>query len=241
MSTNFKLFIICLCVPAFVFAQQPEPIPDQYIVVLKESAAQPVKKQEKRNNNREQKAAANKPARDRALAKVKAIHEKLNINSSAIISEFTEIIVGFSAKLNAQEKQALENDPEVEAVIQDYVIEIGPMNTEPDPSDIGFMENKLQGNNFSNNSGPFESLNHESIDLPAQYVGCNITNSGGLQRVHLNRLLYGFWIRESISIILTLTLSLNMESHLFSCILLLMMTMDMERTAPVLLRQKITQ
>lgn len=179
MNTKFKFFIICLCLSTFVLAQQPEPIPNQYIVILKESAAQPVKKQEKKNNNREQKAAANKPARDRALAKVKAIHEKMNIQSSAIINEYTEILVGFSAKLNSQEKQALEDDPEVEAVLQDYVVEIGPMNIEPDPSDLGYIENNLQDKNFSNKSGPLENLDHESIELPAQYLGCNITKSGG--------------------------------------------------------------
>jgi len=184
MKTKFKLLTACICLSAFVFAQQPQPIPDQYIVILKESASQPVKKQEKKNNNREQKAAANKPARDKALAKVKAIHEKKNIKSSAIISEYTEIMVGFSAKLTAQEKKALEDDPEVEAVIQDYVIEIDPMNPEPNPSDVGFMDYEQKNSGISIESGP--SLNssptdvdHEAIELPAQYLGCNITKAGG--------------------------------------------------------------
>lgn len=179
MKKKILLSLTCLCISVLIFAQQPQPIPDQYIVILKESAAEPVKKQEKKNNNREQKAAANKSARDKALAKVKAIHEKKNIRSSAIIGEYTDIMVGFSAKLTAQEKKALEDDPEVEAVIQDYVIEIGPMNTEPNPSDVGVIEHNQRGNNFSQESGPSAGKDHETIELPAQYLGCNITKAGG--------------------------------------------------------------
>lgn len=179
MKKKILLPALCICIFSFVMAQQPELIPDQYIVVLKESAAQPVKKQEKKINNREQKAAANNPARLKALAKVKEIHEKKGIKSSAIINEYTEIMVGFSAKLTGQEKRALEEDPEVEAVIQDYVIEIGPMTTEPNPSDVGYLDYRQEIGNGSNESGPSAEADHEQIDLPAQYLGCNITRSGG--------------------------------------------------------------
>ena len=65
-------------------SQAPILIPDQYVVVLRESFAKPVVKQEKHNKSRQQKAKDNQPARDRNLQKVKDVLAKNNIKEAAV-------------------------------------------------------------------------------------------------------------------------------------------------------------
>jgi subtilisin family serine protease len=99
-----------------------KPIPDQYIVILKESAAKPVVKQQKKNNNREQKEKDNKPARDQNLKKIKDVQDKKKIKESSVLATFADLVVGFSAKLSKEEVDALKSDSDVEGVYQDYEI-----------------------------------------------------------------------------------------------------------------------
>lgn len=94
-------------------------IPDQYVVVLKESVAIPVIKEGKRNKNRQQKAKDNQPARDQNLKKVKDLLGKNKIKEDAVRHYYADVLVGFSAKLSKTEVGVLRSDPNVKAVYQD--------------------------------------------------------------------------------------------------------------------------
>lgn len=167
-------------------AQQPKPIPGQYIVVLKESSAEPVIKKQKKNNNREQKEKDNKPEREKNLKKVKEVQEKKNIKSSSVLNEYADVVVGFSAKLNENEKKALESDEDVAGVYQDYVVELPPITIEPNPSDVGSIHNKNMHADYEElQSGPFwiadidNTYYHKGFIPAAQVVPCGITKAGG--------------------------------------------------------------
>lgn len=152
MRTKFFLTTLLVFGLIFAFGQEPVAIPGQYIVELKESAAKPVVKEQKKNNNREQKAKDNQAAREKNMNKIKELKQKKNIKESAVLSEFADVVVGFSAKLTDEEVKNLKADPDVEGVYPDYVVALGPITEEPAPSDV---------------------------NASAQYVGCNITKAGG--------------------------------------------------------------
>lgn len=99
--------------------QPPKPIPDQYIVVLKESAASPVVKQQKKNEDREEKFKDNDNARENNLKKLKELRTLKNIKEENVKNNYTDVIVGFAAKLSKDQAEALKNDPQVEAVYPD--------------------------------------------------------------------------------------------------------------------------
>ena len=99
--------------------QPPRPIPDQYIVVLKESAASPVVKQQKKNEDREEKFKDNDNARENNLKKLKELRTLKNIKEENVKNNYTDVIVGFAAKLSKDQAEALKNDPQVEAVYPD--------------------------------------------------------------------------------------------------------------------------
>src|SRR5688500_18241850 len=82
----------------------PKPIPGQFIVVLKESAAKPVIKNQRKSEDREEKVKLNAEQRQQTLSKVRQVQSKRNIKSAAIVSEFADVLAGFSAKLSATEK-----------------------------------------------------------------------------------------------------------------------------------------
>jgi hypothetical protein len=99
--------------------QQPKPIPDQYIVVIKESAATPVIKQQKKNEDREQKFKDNNNTRETNLKKLNDVKERKNIKEESVKNNYSDAIVGFAAKLSKEEADALKNDPEVAGVYPD--------------------------------------------------------------------------------------------------------------------------
>lgn len=180
MKLKLLLMVAGFSVAVTVNAQKP--IPGQYIVLLKESVAKPVVKEQKKNNNREQKVQDNKQLRDKVFQKIKNVQTKGNIKPNSIITEFGDVLAGFSAKLSNDEFKNLKADPDVADVMQDYVIELGPSEPEKNPPDVGFM--MYPGDEMSSNvSGP----NVMAIDktyvyhdfLPAQYVSCAITKAGG--------------------------------------------------------------
>ena len=114
------LIIECCLLNSAAMAQKaPRQIPDQYIVVIKESAAKPVTKQEKKNDDREQKFKDNQSARENNLTKLKEIRSKKNINENNVKHNYTDAIVGFSAKLSKEEAEELKKDPDVEGVYPD--------------------------------------------------------------------------------------------------------------------------
>jgi|CXWL01.1.fsa_nt_gi subtilisin family serine protease len=173
--------------------EKPRPIPDQYIVILKESAAKPVIKNQRQSNEREQKVSLNKAAREINFTKLKQVQTKRNLKPSSVINEFADILVGFTAKLSSDEKKSLESDPDVAEVQQDYYIEIGPDKSDPNPKEIinirtgAIMDNhNHNGVHEQNLTGP--NAEHAAIDKTfvknstadfAQVVPCGITKAGG--------------------------------------------------------------
>lgn len=180
MKTFFTLAL--LLVALSIDAQQPKPIPGQYLVFLKASTVQPVKAHEKKNNNRHQKLAQNKAARERALEKVQQIQNRKKIPKGKVFTEFTDVAVGFAARLTENEKKELQNDPDVAEVVQDYEIEIGPMQFDPDPDDVSLLQDNSRRHFSSFTGGPSPNWELETNALtsntPAQYLGCNISKAG---------------------------------------------------------------
>jgi subtilisin family serine protease len=189
-----KLFLTASAVllSIFIFAQEPKPVPGQYIVILKESAASPIIKKQKKNNDREKKFNENKPERDKNLAKVKAVQNKKNIKSASVLNEYADVVVGFSAKLTDSEKNALQSDNEVEGVYQDYYFDLGPVVVEANPSGTGYNKSpiineenelaySLSGPNW--HTGIDNTANNQVNDAKAmafaQTVPCGITKAGG--------------------------------------------------------------
>ncbi|MDZ4795051.1 MAG: S8 family serine peptidase [Bacteroidota bacterium] len=184
---NPKLIITALVTFAIlnVNAQrEPKPIPDQYIVVLKESSAKPVVKDGKKNNNREEKVASNKAARDKNIAKLKSVAKGKNIKESSVVNEFADVLVGFTAKLNGAEKKALESDPDVQYVAQDYSVELEPIKDEAKPQEIGSIFNPRYNEKEEIRSGPSaNSIDNTYVKNDAknfaQVVPCTVTRAGG--------------------------------------------------------------
>ena len=135
-----KLKIALLSLLGFLIfltaGQAQKPIEGQYIVVFKEDKVKPVVKQQKKNNNREAKEKANKPARDQVLAKMKATRAKGNVSENSVLYEYADVMAGFAAKLTPAQKKALEADPDVAGVYQDYEVALGPIPQEAAPSDV---------------------------------------------------------------------------------------------------------
>lgn len=142
----------------FTYAQKPEAIPGQYIVTLKEKAAKPVVKQQKKNKDRMQKEKDNKAAREKNLAKIKEIKQKKNIKESAVISEFADVLVGFSAKLSENEVKSLKEDPDIEGVYQDFKVMLGPIVSEVTPSDVN-VSTQYSTCAISKAGGPIDGSN----------------------------------------------------------------------------------
>jgi subtilisin family serine protease len=189
-----KLMFTALLIFAFSIAkaQEPKLIPGQYIVILNESAAPPVLKKQKKNNDREKKFNDNKPEREKNAKKIKEVQNKKNIKASSVLNEFTDVTVGFSAKLTEAEKKALESDNEVAGVYQDFEVELPPFTLEPNPSDVGHIFNRHmdEGENgfIIAKSGPYwqagidNTANNTILAkklMPAQVVPCGITKAGG--------------------------------------------------------------
>lgn len=99
---------------------QSKIIPGQYIVTLKESAAVPVCLQEITDADREVSAALNETKRSSNLRKVHALQTKTGLNSTAIVAEFADALVGFVARLSEDQAARLRTDPDVENVGPDY-------------------------------------------------------------------------------------------------------------------------
>ena len=177
-----KLFITAV----FVFAlmnvnaqHEPKPIPDQYIVVLKTN---PVIKGGKTSNDRESKAASNKAVRDQNIAKLKSVAKGKNIKESSIISEVADVLVAFSAKLTGAEKKALESDPDVDYVAQDYSVQLDPPKDEDKPTEMGAIFNEQD--NEEVRTGPYgNSIDNTYVKNDSKYFAqvttCTVIRAGG--------------------------------------------------------------
>ncbi|QQS30919.1 MAG: S8 family serine peptidase [Sphingobacteriales bacterium] len=135
-----RIFLPTVLLALFVclntFAQKSGIVPDQYIVILKESSAKPVLKinldkggNKKQTTDREEKQKGNETSRQNTLKKVREVSANNKLKSNAILAEFADVTVGFAAKLSEKEVRELKNDPNVEGVYEDYYIE---MDTDED-------------------------------------------------------------------------------------------------------------
>lgn len=161
-----KLNLLMLCAALFIFlfslqAQEIEvqgypelkPVPGQYIVVLKESAANPVVKQQRPQiQSREQRISTTANLRTNVSARVSQIQQRRNIAKANVIFEYTDVLSGFAARLSDQQVSALRTDPDVAGVYQDYSYALSPIKQEANPRDV---------------------------NAAAQTVTCAITKAGG--------------------------------------------------------------
>ncbi len=144
----FTVFMISIC--GYLFAQEvanaPKPIPDQYIVVMKESFASPLVKSGKKNNDREQKAKDNQGKRDESNAKTKEFRGKKGIEESSVLANYADLFVGFTAKMPKNKADELSDDPDVESVVQDAIVNLGPIQQETlaPPSGANFVACAIQ-------------------------------------------------------------------------------------------------
>ena len=114
----FLLFLLCPC--SHLTAQTP--IPGQYVIVLKESVAKPVISMglsPNRTTNR-----PHKELRDQNLEKLNLFQTRNGIHPSALLFNYTDAIVGFSARLSDAEVVDLRNDPAVAGVYQDHLLKL---------------------------------------------------------------------------------------------------------------------
>jgi subtilisin family serine protease len=181
------IFMIAALLGMLTVYGQPKPIPGQYIVLLKESSAKPIVKNQRQNINREQKVLDNKLMRDKNILKLKDVQAKRSIKPNAIIHEFGDVLVGFTAKLSKAEFDNMKRDPDVADVYQDYIVELGPSEPEKNPPDVGLINPTPENENTISLSGPYNSFYEAVVDntyvnhgfMPAQYVSCAITMAGG--------------------------------------------------------------
>jgi subtilisin family serine protease len=163
VKAKTQLYLLLLFLPFALFAfasahAAPQPIDGQFIVILKESAAPPVIRGQRPSTppgqamNREAKEQGNRAARERAMAKVQSVRKGKGVADNAVRSEYADVVSGFAAKLTPAQKKALEEDPDVAGVFQDYVVTLGPISPEANASDI---------------------------TAAAQNVGCFVNNAGG--------------------------------------------------------------
>ncbi|MDZ4795053.1 MAG: S8 family serine peptidase [Bacteroidota bacterium] len=183
MKSGITLAVLLTVIIINVHAQkEPKAIPGQFIVILKESSAKPVVKDQKKNDNREQKLVSNKAAREKNIAKLKSVAKGKNIKESSVVSEFADVLVGFSAKLTGAEKKALESDPDVEYIVQDYSVELESTKAEENPKENGAIF--PQHDNKETRGGPLWNFIDNSFVKNvttnfAQITPCSVTRAGG--------------------------------------------------------------
>lgn len=164
---NFKSICVFVAVVAMTFCQFTiqaqdvtalgqggglEVIPGQYIVKMKSTAADLSISAETatvRPTDDDGPDPKVKQTRIATLGKVQKLQVRGGVQKASIIHEYSNVMVGFSAKLNADQVKKLRADPDVEGVYPDYVIKLSPTTTEQNPT------------------------------VAAQYVPCGITLAGG--------------------------------------------------------------
>ena len=118
-------------------ANDPQIIPGQYIVQFKDKpAVDELSSSAERPGESGVQAAGAGAKRAANNAKVKSVQTKHGIKANSVLHEYSDVIVGFSAKLSATDVQKLKSDPNVAGVYPDYNISLGPITNEANPSDI---------------------------------------------------------------------------------------------------------
>lgn len=128
---------------------QAKPVQDQYVVVLKESAATPVIKLPTRTTNRAKKARDNQPARNKNIKTIQALLANIGIDTKNVKHIYADVLVGFAGKLSPAQVAALRRNPDVEGIYQD------------NKSTIQFFS-------------PSSAGTHTGYS-----IGCNVTTAGG--------------------------------------------------------------
>lgn len=165
MKTS-SIFSLIVFVAAFaashsVFAQRNgsvSGIAEPYIVMLKESYAPCTKAVEAQNQATQKKIYTDRTEKEKfATDQVRALNLKVSevINAHKIASTnvkeiYVHALTGFAANLTAEQVSALQANPNVEAIVKDDVISLGPIETQ-----------------MSTNAAA------------AQTTPCGITNAGG--------------------------------------------------------------
>lgn len=136
-TLHLLLIILSACSCLFLKAQsiEPTPIPGQYIVALKESAAKPVALQETAGATREETSTLNQTKRENNLTTLAQVRKAAGISEGNVLAEFADAIVGFSATLTPEEVNKLAARPEVEGVYQDYLIQLEIQSAESTPGE----------------------------------------------------------------------------------------------------------
>jgi subtilisin family serine protease len=112
----------------------PKPIEGQFIVVLKEKSAPPVLKsrdfKKGTSNDREAKMKLNLKAREVVTVKLSSVKTRVGVSQKAVLADFSDVVSGFSAKLDKVQLEKLRLDPDVAGVYQDYEITIDDIANE---------------------------------------------------------------------------------------------------------------
>jgi subtilisin family serine protease len=136
MKTRFITLLIMLVIFFKLSAQTEGPIPGQYIVLLKETAATPVALQETVTEDRESAYLQNNLKRQQNLQLLANLRTAAGIAPSKVLADFADVVVGFSATLSPQEVTQLSANPLVEGVYQDYIVNGNPAQDEGLPGEF---------------------------------------------------------------------------------------------------------
>jgi subtilisin family serine protease len=112
-----------------------EPVPGQYIVLIKETAITPVCLLETESADREQTAEINTPLRNSNLTKLKALRSKLGISETVVLNEYADAVVGFTAQLTDEAVLRIQQDADVAGVFQDYYVAFTAPDLEERPKE----------------------------------------------------------------------------------------------------------
>lgn len=137
MKTHF--FSLCfgfLMISGHLLAQSEGEIPGQYIVLIKESVAQPVALQELTDSDRESAANLNNSKRNLNLQLLANLRKASTISEEQVKSDYADAIVGFSASLSPEQVSSLSQNPLVEGVFPDFYVSAGPGTDEGLPEEF---------------------------------------------------------------------------------------------------------
>jgi Subtilase family/Peptidase inhibitor I9 len=136
MKTRFLMLLLGLIAAVHLFAQTDGPIPEQYIVLIKESYASPVALQEATTEDRESAFNLNDGKRTQNLQFLASVRNTAAISSTQVLAEYADAVVGFSAKLTSEQVGMLRQNPAVEGVFQDYYVSTEPEAIERVPAEF---------------------------------------------------------------------------------------------------------
>lgn len=136
MKTHFFTLLFVLMTLDALFAQTEGPIPGQYIVLIKETTATPVCLQEVQSDDRQASYELNAGKRIQNLLLLSNLRNATGISSNKVLAEYADVVVGFSATLNAAELSRLSNHPDVAGVYQDYYVNIEPQSDQGTPEEF---------------------------------------------------------------------------------------------------------